>query len=50
MASKLDEVSLHINTNKVDLTECENYCRIYLISNAGKIMVNIIQNRLEPYM
>lgn len=50
MVSKLDEVSLHININKIDLIECGNYYRVYLISNAGKIMLNIIQNRLEPYM
>lgn len=50
MARKLDEASLHININKVYLTECGNYDRVYLISNAGKIMLNIIQNILEPYM
>ena len=30
--------------------KCSNYCTIRLISNASKIMIKILQARLQPYM
>ena len=30
--------------------ECSNYCRIALISHASKVMLKILQARLQQYM
>ena len=35
---------------KVNAKECWNYCTIALISHAGKVMVKILQARLQQYM
>ena len=35
---------------KGNAKECSNYCTIALISHAGKVMLKILQARLEQYM
>ena len=35
---------------KGNAKECSNYCTIALISHASKVMVNILQARLQQYM
>ena len=35
---------------KVSAKECSNYCAIALISHASKVMVNILQARLQQYV
>ena len=35
---------------KDNLKECSNYCTIALISHASKVMLNILQGRLQQYM
>ena len=39
------EVSFHSNSK-----ECSNYCTIALISRASKVMLKILQGRLQQYM
>ena len=36
--------------NKGDAKECSNYCTIALISHASKVMLKILQARLQQYM
>ena len=35
---------------KGNAKECSNYCRIALISHASKVMLKILQARLQQYM
>ena len=35
---------------KGNAKECSNYCTIALISHAGKVMLKILQARLQQYM
>ena len=37
-------------TKKRDAKECSNYCTILLISHASKVMLKILQARLQQYM
>ena len=46
VATGLEKVSFHSNPTK----ECSNYCTIALISHASKVMLKILQARLQPYM
>ena len=41
----LEKVSFHSNPK-----ECSNYCPIVLISHASKVMLKILQARLQHYM
>ena len=36
--------------NKSNAKECSNYCTIALISHAGKIMLKILQDRIQQYV
>ena len=45
VATGLEKVSFHS-----DFKECSNYCTIALISHASKVMLNILQARLQQYM
>ena len=45
MATGLEKVSFHSNA-----TECSNYGTIALISHASKVMLKILQARLQQYM
>ena len=43
--------SVFISTPKKDKTkECSNYCTIALISHASKVMLKILQDRLQQYV
>ena len=35
---------------KGNVKECPNYCTIALISHVSKVMLKILQARLQPYM
>ena len=48
--SHLEKVRLHSNPNKGNAEECSNYCTIALISHASKVMLKILQARLQQYM
>ena len=47
----LEKISFHFNPKeKGNAKECSNYCTIALISHASKVMLKILQARLQQYM
>ena len=50
VATGLENFSFHSNPKKGNAKECWNYCTIALISHASKIMLKILQARLQQYM
>ena len=50
VARGLEKVSFHSNSKKGNAKECSNYCTIALISHANKVMLKILQARLQQYM
>ena len=59
VATGLEEVSFHssifhippfISPKKGNVKECSNYCTIALISHASKVMLKILQVRLQQYV
>ena len=50
MATGLEKVSFHFKPKKGNAKECSNYCTIALISHASKVMLKILQVRLQQYM
>ena len=49
-ATGLGKVSFHSNPKKDNAKEWSNYCTIALISHASKVMLKILQVRLQQYM
>ena len=49
VATGLEKVSFHSNPKKGNDKECSNYCTIALISHTSKIMLKILQARLQQY-
>ena len=49
VATDLEKVSFHCNP-KGNTKECSNYCIIGLISHASKVMLKILQARLQQYV
>ena len=47
LATGLEKVSFHSSPQKGNAKECSNYCTIALISHASKVMLNILQARLQ---
>ena len=45
-----DKVNFHSNPKERQTKECSNYCMIALISHASKVMLKILQARLQQYM
>ena len=50
LAKTMEEVSLCTNTKKGDGRICSNNRTISLISHASKVMLKVIQHRLDMYM
>ena len=50
VASGLEKVSIHSNPKESNAKECSNYCTIALFSQAGKVMLKILQARLQQYV
>ena len=50
VATGLEKVSFHSNPEKSNAKECSNYHTIAGISHASKIMLKILQARLQQYM
>ena len=50
VATGLEKVSFHSNPKEGNVNECSNYCTIALISCASKVMLKIIQTRLQQYV
>ena len=50
MATGLEKVTLHSNPEERQYQKCSNYCTIALISHAIKVMLKILQARLQQYI
>jgi len=50
VATGLEKVSFHLIPKKGNAKECSNYCTIALISHASKVMLKILQARLQQYV
>ena len=50
VATGLEKVSFHSNTKGRQCQKCSNYCTVALISHASKVMLKIIQARLQQYV
>ena len=50
MATELENVSFHSSPKKDNAKECLNYHTIALISHASKVMLKILQARLQQYV
>ena len=50
VATGLEKVSFHSNPKEKECKEGSNYHTIALISHASKIMLEILQARLQQYM
>ena len=50
VATGLEKVSFHPIPKEGNAKECSNYCTIALISHASKIMLKILQARLQQYI
>ena len=49
VATRLEKVSFHFNPQG-NAKECSNYLTIALISHSSKVMLKILQARLQQYM
>ena len=50
VATGLEKVSFHSNQKKCNAKECSKYHTIVFISHAGKVMLQILQARLQHYV
>ena len=50
MATGLEKISFHSNSKEKQCKECSNYCTVALISHASKVMLKILQARLQKYV
>ena len=50
VAIGLEKVSFHSNPQKRQCQKCSNYCRIAFISHTSKVMLKILQARLQWYV
>ena len=50
VATGLEKVSFHSNPKEGNAKECSKYCKIALISHASKVMLKILQARLQQYV
>ena len=50
VATRLEKVSYHSNPNERQCQKCSNYHIIALIPHASKVMLKILQNRLQQYV
>ena len=50
VATGLENVTFHSNPKERQCQRMLNYCTIALISHAGKVMLKILQARLQQYL
>ena len=50
VATGLEKVSFHSNPKKGNAKECSNYLTIALIPHASKVVLKILQARLQQYV
>ena len=46
----VEKVGFHSNSKDRQCQKCSNYCTIALISHTSKVMLKILQARLQQYM
>ena len=50
VATGLEKASFHSNPKERQCQKCSNYCTVALISHTSKVMLKILQARLQLYM
>ena len=50
VATGQEKVSFHLVPKKGSAKECSNYCTIALIPHASKVMLKILQAKLQQYI
>ena len=50
VATGLEKVSFHSNLKEKQCQRCSNYCTTALISHTSKVMLKILQARLQQYV
>ena len=50
MVMGLEKVSFHSHPKEGSAKECSNYCTIALISHVSKVILKILQAKLQQYM
>ena len=50
VATGLEKVSFHSNPKERQCKECLNYCTIALISHTSRVILKIVQARLQQYV
>ena len=50
VATRLEKIHFHSIPKKSNPKECSNYCTTALISHASKVMLKILQARLQQYV
>ena len=50
VATGLEKVSFHSNLKEINAKECSDYHTIAFISHASKVMLKILQARLQQYV
>ena len=50
VATGLKKVSFHSSSKERQCQKCSNYCTIAFISHTSKVMLKILQARLQQYM
>ena len=50
VATGLEKVRFHANPKEINAKECSNYRTIALISHASKVILKILQARLQQYV
>ena len=50
VATGLEKISVRSVSKKGNAKECSNYHRVALISHASKVMLKILQARLQQYI
>ena len=50
VATGVEKVSFHSNPKEGNAKECSNYCTIALISHTSKVMLKVLQARLQQYV
>ena len=50
LAIGLEKASFHSSPKEGKCQECSNYCTVALISHASKVVLKILQARLQQYV
>ena len=50
VATELEKVNFHFNSRKGIAKECSNYCTIVFTLHASKVILKILQARLQQYV